>query len=156
MPSLTTIAYRSLRTITSDSEATPKARHSSAFLSDSILIVPSFTPEARPHASMTYGSLVAVHAITSTPLARSSSYLSMNEGRCDLEQPGVNAPGTAKITAVFPATSSPRGISFALAYSGCPSNRVTSGSLSPSLITARTPARLERGRLTAEMSELPE
>eukprot|EP00307_Rebecca_sp_RCC1486_P004185 CAMPEP_0119416316 /NCGR_PEP_ID=MMETSP1335-20130426/12465_1 /TAXON_ID=259385 /ORGANISM="Chrysoculter rhomboideus, Strain RCC1486" /LENGTH=79 /DNA_ID=CAMNT_0007441427 /DNA_START=293 /DNA_END=529 /DNA_ORIENTATION=+ len=65
-------------------------------------IEPGGTPRALPHACMTNGSLVAVQITVSTPAAFSSSPILMKLGACVFEHVGVNAPGTAKTTTVFP------------------------------------------------------
>jgi len=50
----------------------------------------------------TNGSLTARQATTSTPNDLISSTFSKKPGRCFSEQVGVNAPGTAKRTLLFP------------------------------------------------------
>ena len=63
-------------------------------------------PEASFQAFITNTSLTAVTAIASTPLALSASAFSTKPGRWFMWQVGVNAPGTANSTTVFPANTS--------------------------------------------------
>lgn len=60
---------------------------------------------ALPQALMTKGSLNAVTATTSTPLARSSGSFSRYSGTWRAEQTGVKAPGRAKRTTFLLAQS---------------------------------------------------
>jgi hypothetical protein len=57
----------------------------------------------------------------------------MKEGRCDLEHPGVNAPGTPKIATFLPAQISDRFTSTGPAAPATSSLILTAGSLSPTL-----------------------
>mmetsp|Transcript_8437 Transcript_8437/g.20671 ORF Transcript_8437/g.20671 Transcript_8437/m.20671 type:complete len:300 (-) Transcript_8437:219-1118(-) len=83
------------------SSSIPDARVNSAFPSDIIMTRPS-TPALLDHALRTNGSLTARQATTSTPNDLISSTFSKKPGRCFSEQVGVNAPGTAKRTLLFP------------------------------------------------------
>ena len=59
-----------------------------------------------PITCMTKASFTAIHATTSAPFCTSSSYLSTYPGKCTLLHPGVNAPGTARMTPVLPLNRS--------------------------------------------------
>ena len=51
---------------------------------------------------MTNASLTDRQAMVSTPLALIVSALATKPGRCAMEQPGVNAPGSANSTTFLP------------------------------------------------------
>ena len=84
----------------------PNARESSAFPSERNMMPAAAPPEVLPQASITNASFVVMQMVSSTPLAFNSSCAVMKLGRCDFEQPGVYAPGTAKIATFLPLINS--------------------------------------------------
>src|SRR5512138_3235211 len=109
----------------------PRAFVYSALPSASICTLPSH-PCDLPQAFITNGSLTAIQAIVSTPLARISSARSTNPGRCFASHVGVKAPGTEKRTTFLPLKKSS-----ALIFCGpsfVASVRVPDGILSPTLM----------------------
>lgn len=62
------------------------------------LTISSLIPLTFPQALITNASLLAITQTRSTPFPRISAIFSIYPGRCLTEQPGVNAPGTAKRT----------------------------------------------------------
>ncbi len=86
-------------------------------------------PRAFSQALMTNGSLTAMQAIVSTPLALRAAACSTKPGRWRSEQVGVNAPGTANRTTFLPLVSAATDTS--LMPSAVRRLRFTAGSLSP-------------------------
>ena len=92
--------------------------------------------DALPHASTTKTSFTDIQATVSTPLALISSTCTTNPGRCETEQVGVNAPGTANNTTFLPSKISevliPAGPSAPIIVN------IPAGILSPTLIVITT------------------
>eukprot|EP00656_Telonema_subtile_P015095 TRINITY_DN1785_c0_g1_i2.p2 TRINITY_DN1785_c0_g1~~TRINITY_DN1785_c0_g1_i2.p2 ORF type:complete len:188 (-),score=16.50 TRINITY_DN1785_c0_g1_i2:89-652(-) len=91
-------------------------------------------PWASPQAAITNGSFTLTHTISSAPAPTSSSCSCTNPGRCDLDHPGVNAPGSPNKMPRLPSNRAERSTLLA----GEASKQATEGSLDPMSDSAAT------------------